>query len=457
MRKSLIFSTALVATASLAGEAPAADGLRLGITGFYRNSIGSSFGSAPTTHHFGTGPLGTAGITTSGLGNFGRQAVSMRQEIRVNFTGETTLDNGIAVGVLVGLNAENVAKSGSDEQFNRAYADFQGKFGQVRIGEDDSALNTDCVGDPGNVTANFGVNSPNESYSDVGFAQARNRITGVANVSNSPAAYFSTFGVAPMGSIGTCYGIEGKGNKVMYFSPDFGGFTFGVSFTPTGGQRRAGGGLSNGTDVAAPGPSNAGNNILSVGIDYERDFNDWSLTVGGGGEWAFTQYTPAGGTTGNKPSWYQAGIQMSFGHFAVGASGAYYVNYVHAGYAATTASSNDDGWVITAGASYTIDAWSFGLQGLYASYQQSASAILGTSAPGVSADSEQLWGISLNGAYALGPGISLEGQIAYTSANYGSLSTFGASTPIPLAATSVVVDATNVHAWEIDLGTAINF
>ena len=41
----------------------------------------------------------------------------MRQEIRVNFTGQTQLDNGITVGVLVGLNGESVAKSDSDEQY----------------------------------------------------------------------------------------------------------------------------------------------------------------------------------------------------------------------------------------------------------------------------------------------------------------------------------------------------
>ena len=180
-----------------------------------------------------------------------------------------------------------------------------------------------------------------------------------------------------MGSIGTCYGIESKGNKVMYFSPSFGGLTFGVSFTPTGGSRRAGNGLSYGTDVTAPGPGNAGNNVLSVGVDYTHDFGGWNLTAGGGGEWAFTQYTPAGGNTDNKPSWYQAGLQIGFGHFAIGASGAYYVNYQHAGYAANTASSGDDGWVVSGGASYTIDAWSFGLQGEYGSYQQSASAIMG--------------------------------------------------------------------------------
>ena len=197
-----------------------------------------------------------------------------------------------------------------------------------------------------------------------------------------------------MGSIGTCFGIEGKGNKIMYFSPSFGGLTFGVSFTPTGGQRRAGGGLSYGTDVTAPGPGNAGNNILSVGVDYVHDFGGWNLTAGGGGEWAFTQYTPAGGNTNNKPQWYQAGIQVGFGHFAIGASGAYYVNYAHAGYAATTATSGDDGWVASGGASYTLDAWSFGIQGLYGEYEQSASR--SGIATFTNAGKEKLWGVSFN-------------------------------------------------------------
>ena len=171
MKKILYGTTALVAAGLTAGETMAASGLKLGIDGFYNNSIGGSFGNAPTTQF----PSGGGGVTTAGLGNFDRQAVSMRQEIRVDFTGQTQLDNGITVGVLVGLNGENVAKSDSDEQFDRAYADFSGKFGLIRIGEASGALVTDCITDPGNVTSNFGVNSPNESYSDVGFAQARNQ------------------------------------------------------------------------------------------------------------------------------------------------------------------------------------------------------------------------------------------------------------------------------------------
>jgi hypothetical protein len=341
MKKVLYGTTALVTAGLVAGDASAASGLKLGINGYYRNSIGGSFGNSPTTQHFN----GTS-VSTAGLGNFDRQNVSMRQEIRVNFTGRTTLDNGITVRVLVGLNGENVAKSGSTTQYNRAYADFSGKFGLVRIGEASSALATDCVTDPGNVTSNFGVNSPNESYSDVGYAQRRNQFLGTANVSNTGVGYHSTFGVAPMGSIGTCYGLaEGKGNKIQYYSPSFGGFTFGVSFTPTGGQRRAGGGLSYGTDVTAPGPGNAGNNILSAAADYSHDFGDWNLTVGGGGEWAFTQYTAAGAIapSNQKPAWFQGGLQLGFGHLEVGVSGAYYANYAQTGYAATTASPSDDG------------------------------------------------------------------------------------------------------------------
>ena len=74
-----------------------------------------------------------------------------------------------------------------------------------------------------------------------------------------------------------------------------------------------------------------------------------------------------------------------------------------------------------------------------------------------------MWGISFNTAYALGPGISLEGQVAYTNANYGSLSAFGVSVPVPNGAFvngtggPAGVNASQVHSWEIDLGTAINF
>jgi outer membrane protein OmpU len=97
MKRVLYATTALVVAGLTAGNASAASGLKLGITGFFRNAIGASWGNGPQA----TFPAAT-GFSTAGLNSFGRQDVSMRQEIRVNFTGETTLDNGITVGVLVG-------------------------------------------------------------------------------------------------------------------------------------------------------------------------------------------------------------------------------------------------------------------------------------------------------------------------------------------------------------------
>ena len=171
--------------------------------------------------------------------------------------------------------------------------------------------------------------------------------------------------------------------------------------------------------------SGGGANILSVAADYQHDFGGVKLIAGGGGEWAFTQYTPPA----PRPATSRPGTiwvsNWAFGGWAVGASAAYYTNYAHAGYAATNAGSGDDGWVVTAGGSYTIDAWSFGLQGLYASYQQDGAMITGN--PFATASNQDFWAVSLNGAYALGPGISLEAQLAYTDTDYGSVSAFGAS------------------------------
>lgn len=426
MRKTLIGTTALVAAGLAAGQASAASGLKLGITGFYRGSIGATIGGNSSL-----GPNITAGgsLGVAGFGNEGRNSTAMRQEIRLNFTGETTLDNGITVGVLVGINAENLIAVGSTTTpQKRSYADFKGKFGDIRFGEYETALTTDCVVDPGNVTANFGVNSPNEAYSNAGRA-----VTFLGGIHNRTA------GVAPLGSIGTCYGTESRGTKIGYFSPTFGGFTFGVTYTPTGSTRNPGGGYFYGTDLK----NKRSSNVISFGADYNHDFGGgFTLTTGGGGEWALDSYSAFGQAVSDKPSQYLLGVQVGIpGGFTVGASGAYIPNYKGSGYAATDAFSSDNGWVATAGAAYTIDAVSVGLQGMYSEWDT-----WGTS------NKDKIWAISLNGAYALGPGINLEAQVMYNK--------YDANTVFP---GPFVDDATgfaqpgNYDAVEVDGGFAINF
>ena len=97
------------------------------------------------------------------------------------------------------------------------------------------------------------------------------------------------------------------------------------------------------------------------------------------------------------------------------------------------ATSTDDAFMITAGGSYTADALSIGLQGLYDDFAVSNFG---------SGNHATYEGVSLNAAYSLGPGVSLEGQVAWTRSDSG----------IP------AFPALNgINAYEVDVGAAITF
>ena len=57
---------------------------------------------------------------------------------------------------------------------------------------------------------------------------------------------------------------------------------------------------------------------------------------------------------------------------------------------------------------------------------------------------DSIWGVSLNGAYALGPGINLEAQVAYSKYD-------------PDVGTPTTKNPMSYDAVEIDGGFAINF
>jgi len=52
---------------------------------------------------------------------------------------------------------------------------------------------------------------------------------------DSPNFNFSNAGINGYGATnGTCYGVDDKSTKIVYFSPNFAGFSFAASFTPDG-------------------------------------------------------------------------------------------------------------------------------------------------------------------------------------------------------------------------------
>ena len=137
------------------------------------------------------------------------QSHTLANDIEINVSGSTTLDNGITAGFSANIegNGGGNATNGSaalDERF----VFFRGSFGQLRIGQNESARQEMTNFAPsGNF--NFGVNTPFFIFGNPGNA------AGIFNV--------RTFS-------------DGLGNednlKLIYFSPTFNGFRIGASYSP---------------------------------------------------------------------------------------------------------------------------------------------------------------------------------------------------------------------------------
>ena len=421
MKKSLLGTTALVATGLATGQALADGGIQLSISGYYRASAGILIGGDQVAVN---GTTKSGAFVSGGLGDFGRTSGGFRQEIRINFKGDFTLPDGLTVAATVGINPGGAATAST--QLNRAYADLKGSYGDLRFGQGDAmdAIKQDCVYDPGNVTSNFGINSANQDFTNAGLANFGSNVVGVATFETAAA---------------TCLTFTNKGTALAYFSPSFAGFTLGLTYTPSGGTTNESGsqGFGAGTDLK----NKQAENILSAAVDYNADLGGgWTLLVGGGGEWAFSGHTSGGGSQHNKPSAYALGFQVaSPDGWTVGASGEYLVNYPNFNgdfFATDAGTSGADGWVAAIGGAYTVGSWSFGLQGIYSRYQVHQ----GTP----SAGHDAIWGVGLNGAYTLGPGITLEGQVAYSKYD-------------PAVGTPSITNPMSYDAVELDAGVAINF
>ena len=348
MKHVLLGTTALVAAGFVVGQAQAADPIKLTLGGFYGAAAGAEIG----------------GNDSRGSPSDNRQHGAFKNNVEVYFNGSTTLDNGLTAGVHIELEGNNSSKT-IDEVFTY----FKGGFGEFRFGDTGGALGKSCVVDPGAITNNFGLISPNNSFSNVG--------------RNTPIG---------LGGMGTC---EDHGNqtKAVYFSPVFGGFQGVVSFSP--GVGPGPGGRSAGPATGTNSTNTNARNILEGSINFNKSFGAVSLTGNVAAEYTFAGQNP-------DPWEVQGGLVIGWGRWQVGASGEFDANYNPwlGGGSSVKVSDSDDAWFVTAGGAYAIDAWTVGLEGIYGNLQTTAGH-------------DQYKAVSLQGTYKLGPGIRLEGEVAY--------------------------------------------
>lgn len=320
MKKILFASSALVAVAA-AGTAQASEPIKLSVGGYMEQ---------------------WAGVADEDNTAAGGRKNAFQSDTEVHFTGSTTLDNGIEVGATIELEGES-----SNDQVDEQYLYVNGNFGQIRLGKDDSAA--DAMGITAPAVGPVGVND--------------------GDMSNWVDAYL----------IDTVRS-SGDQNRATYFTPSISGFRAGISFADDSGRN---GSFSNNNNTAATGivgrsddTSGAGDNIVSGGLEYNGDFDGFSLGVSAVGENA------------GDGAWYGFGTNVGFGNFTVGGS------YGH----------TEDDYAL--GDGVELDAFDFGV-----SYAMNA-ATVSLSYGYEEVDGEgDISALDLGLSYALGAGVSWRSSV----------------------------------------------
>ncbi|HEX9447705.1 MAG TPA: porin [Dongiaceae bacterium] len=347
MKKILLGSTALLGAAVAAAPAQAADGIKLSLGGFFRTAV-------------------LYNIDDHGKNDLGNRRYNdgVFSDGEIYFLGKTTLDNGLTVGVRVELEAEQ-----SGDQIDAAYAYFQGGFGEARIGSQLGALATMCVTPVGGTT-NFGAFSQNQIINNA----------------------YDGFSAGVCNSVDDVRGAD-KSQKIVYISPNFGGFQLGASWAPNGNHESSG--VTGGHTGMPAVQDGEQRNIIDVYGTYAHDFTGWSVNWGGGGSWTLSN----GGVSPshNKGAAYQTGLNITVGNLSFGGSGEYYKNGM---------APNQDAWIAGAGAAYNIDAWTVGLQYSYGDVEFAGHNV-----------DRKINTVAVTGKYDLGPGISLDATAQYAWVN----------------------------------------
>jgi hypothetical protein len=355
----LLGTTTMAAIGLLAFDAMAADGVKLGIGGRYKGAAG-----AVLDENFSD----SSGVSGNDVRNY-----VFKQDVEVYFLGETTLDNGLTVGARIELEGQT-----SSDQIDEVYAYFSGGFGEVRFGDSAEAYAQMCYLVP-SASELFGADSPDINFSNAGIA-----------------GYAATNG--------TCYGIDDNSTKVIYFSPNFADFSFAASFTPDNTED-----TRNTVAGAATRPDNdIGQNSenLSVAGNFNHDFNGVNVIVGGGATFSLDkEFNP---NDINDARGYNAYARVSYAGFTFGGATELRDNF---------GTTSADQWVYGAGLTYNWDAWTVGFGWTRGDYEKA----VGANGVGPFNADHDIY--SATAAYALGPGISLDGVVEYS--DYGSHNTAG--------------------------------
>ena len=325
MKNVLMASSAIVGAAALMASPAAAQELELsGFQQFMASGGDSDFDSSDRGFAFST-----------------------NTEVHVN--GSIMADNGITFGFRVEFEADSGATNNVDE--NSIWA--SGGFGKLEFGNNDGAEDTFMVNGSNSGVDYGGVGNPTSNFLSSAY-------TGLTRTS-----------VDLIGGVDTS-----DATKITYTTPNFNGFSAGLSYTPD----TADGGDGNafhGADASGV------HDNIGIGLGYEGEFNGVGLELGLVG--AFGEAD--GPVDGDEAYGIGGGLAVSFSGFTI-AAGAVYDD---------VDGNGGQGWAAL-GIGYATGPWNFSINGIYTNQDYDDAGVNGE---------VDLLGGSANVGYNLAPGVSV--------------------------------------------------
>lgn len=367
MKKVLIASTALVAASLVGTAAQASEKIKLELGGFSKWWVVGATQSKSYKDAFRTGNT-----------RINPAEVDIKGDNEIFFSGSTTLDNGLKVGINIELEAGGAsdtrqnAAAGTTDVIDKSAVFIEGGFGKVIVGTEANGtvllhvMAPDAAGNWGGdgiLTGGFAVIQP----------------TG-----------WSAGGTPALPRVTTEIDTDDNAEKITYVSPTFYGLTVGGSYIPNALSEDTRGVETNATAA------------YGVGALYANTFGAVDVKVSGGFVWYDAQ--AAVGNYGGINTEWSAGTQISYAGFTVGGS------YRGISDVAEAVGANP--------ASSTGHVWDAGIQYATGPYAVSF-AYLNSTGEGrinVAKDlKEEVYQVS--GKYSMGPGVDAlasAGRVKYT-------------------------------------------
>ncbi len=356
MKKLLLATTVIAGMATVATPAMA-DALELDLGGFYR----------------GYGMW--VDDDTAAVRDF-----DLRHDAEIHFTGETTLDNGLTVGVHSEMELADDANAAGQLQQDEIYAYMEGTWGRVNWGQEDGAAYLLQVAAPSADSNIDGLRTYFQGFGTGLVAAGQDAVLDYAQDYN---------------------GLGEAATKITYLTPKFGGFQAGVSYAPevSDDPNVVGNGIGG---MAGNANANQFDNLLEAGLRFDGAWDEVGFSVGGGYGTADAENevaSGAGAVGSDDFDQWNVGLNFQWTAFEFGAA-----------YTETNNGIDDDGdtdtWV--AGLGWNNGPWTAGVTYLDREYE---------TGPGTETDADR-W--TVGGTYTYGPGMTFRGAVAFGDIDTGA-------------------------------------